>query len=268
MMPIMSTFPPKSRWFRGITSHEQESGVIVINKGLRLNGLLAVCKMNSKFERDLWSYKVFYGDKETFWVGYEMVQEPYAFMKGYGGIIGEMRADPRLDVVANPEAAADAGEAAAPAPEPEKPKRPIVDAPAVCGAQLHTDHIGRPMWWNGGLMRNKNEGWKQELGFDFWMDGGGRQLNREKIVRNEDMKRELLRTMKVQSLEDLEPEKKDPEWIFEESCLYGETVHDLDPEQKELTRTYLRIERLVKQESQKIAAGQAVDAKVHDWASI
>ncbi|GJJ71018.1 hypothetical protein EMPS_03368 [Entomortierella parvispora] len=257
MMPMMSSFPPLSRWFRGVASHEQESGVVVINKGLRLNGLLAVCKMNSKNERDLWSYRIFYGDKETFWVGYEMVQEPYAFMQGYGGIIGEMRSDPRLDV-------AEGGEASAPA----KPQRPIVNEPSVCGAQLHTDHQGRPMWWNGGLMRNKNEGWKQELGFDFWMDGGGRQRHRERLVRNEELKRELLRVMKVQSLDDFEQEKKDPEWIFAESCLYGETVHELDAEQKELTSAYLRIERLVKQESQKIAAGHAVDAKVHDWASI
>lgn len=265
MMPMMSSFPPATRWFRGMASHEQESGVVVINKKLRLNGLLAVCKMNSKSERDLYSYKVFYGDKETFWVGYEMVQEPYAFIKGYGGVIGEMRTDPRLDVApSNPEAAGNAEGAS----EPEKRTRPIVDAPAVCGAQLHTDHQGRPMWWNGGLMRNKNEGWKQELGFHFWMDGGGRQQRREQIVRNEDMKRELLRTLKVQSLESLEQEKKDPEWIFEESCMYGETAHELDPEQKELTSTYLRIERLVKEESQKISSGQAVDAKAHNWASI
>ncbi|KAG0055958.1 hypothetical protein BGZ83_006883 [Gryganskiella cystojenkinii] len=262
MMPIMSTFPKTTRWFRGLSAHEQESGVIVINKKTRMNGLLAVCKMNSKHERDLWSYKVFYGDKETFWVGYEMVQEPYAFMKGYGGVVGQMRTDPRDDVVEKVEVVE--GQE----PPKEKPARKIIDQPAVCGAQLHTDYLGRPLWWNGGLMRNKNEGWREELSFEFWMDGGGRQRQRERFVRNGDLKRELLRDLRVSTLEELEREPEDPEWIFEESCLFGGEVHPLDDHQKDLTNSYIRVERVVKQVSSKIWAGEAVDPKEHDWASI
>ncbi|KAG0218758.1 hypothetical protein BGX33_006134 [Mortierella sp. NVP41] len=89
MMPIMSSLPTQIRTFKGTSTHEQESGVVVINKKTRLNGLLAICKMNLKYERDLWSYKIFYGDKETFWDGMEMAQEPYTFMRTYGGVIGD-----------------------------------------------------------------------------------------------------------------------------------------------------------------------------------
>ncbi|KAK3808382.1 MAG: mannosyltransferase putative-domain-containing protein [Benniella sp.] len=47
--------------------------------------------LNSKYERDLWSYKKFNGDKEIFWSGFEIVQEPYAFIATMA--IGELRED-------------------------------------------------------------------------------------------------------------------------------------------------------------------------------
>ncbi|KAF9951250.1 hypothetical protein BGZ72_007204 [Mortierella alpina] len=253
IMPIMSSFPRTTRMFRGLSMHEQESGVVVINKRERFQGLLAVCKMNSKWERDLWSYKVFYGDKETFWVGYEMVQEPYAFVKSYGGVIGEMRDDPREEEANEEEARHD------------KRQRPVIDEPAVCGAQLHLDHTGRPMWWNGGLMRNKNEGVKRELQFGYWMGGGGLQVHRERNVRQKDLVRDLLWDLGVESHEELVLETKDPVWIFEESCLHGAKVQELDVQQKELTETYLRMDRVGKADEQLIKGGAAVDATIHNW---
>jgi hypothetical protein len=105
--------------------------------------------MNSKYERDLWSYKKFYGDKETFWSGFEIVQEPYAFVRNY-------------------------------------------DENSVCGAQLHLEYLGRPLWWNGGVMRNKNEGIKRDFNFGFWMSGGGAQSHRERIARDENLVQDLL----------------------------------------------------------------------------
>ncbi|KAF9139711.1 hypothetical protein BG015_001927 [Linnemannia schmuckeri] len=90
MVPIMSTLPNQLRSFKGLSTYKQESGVVVINKKARLNGLLVICSMNSKWERDLHSYKVLYGNKETFWVGFEIVQEPYSFMRTYGGDVGEL----------------------------------------------------------------------------------------------------------------------------------------------------------------------------------
>ncbi|KAG0213518.1 hypothetical protein BGX28_004154 [Mortierella sp. GBA30] len=262
MMPIMSTFPPTTRMFRGLSVHEQESGVVVINKRERFQGLLAVCKMNSKWERDLWSYKVFYGDKETFWIGYEMVQEPYAFVKSYGGVIGEMRDDPRQENEILREQAQGQGSVL----EQKKDiQRRLIDVPSVCGAQLHQDYLGRPMWWNGGLMRNKNEGIKRDLDFGFWMAGGGMQTRRERFVREKDMLRELMRDLGVHSNEEIALEPKDPVWIFEESCLYGEVVHKIDRRQKELTDTYLRMDRVGKVDEARLKAGDTVDATLHDW---
>ncbi|KAF9425269.1 hypothetical protein BGZ76_003355 [Entomortierella beljakovae] len=248
MLPITSSFPSMSRMFRGLSSHEQESGVVVINKGTRLVGLLAVCKMNSKWERDLYTYKQFYGDKESFWVGYEMVQEPFAFVKSYPGVIGEIRDDPKL--------------------EGAETKRKIIEDPSVCGAQLHLDYQEQPMWWNGGLMRNKNSGVKRDLNFGFFMKGGGLQVYRERIVLDKEMTRELLRDMELGSMNEIPHQSKDAQWIFEESCLYGSEVIDLDERQKALTSSYLRIDKVGKEDGKKIAIGQQVDPRVHDWDSM
>ena len=92
-MPFMSNMPQASRSFRGTTAHEQESGVVVIAKKRQLPALLSVCKMNSFWERDLSVCQTFYGDKETFYIGFELVHEPYAFVRNYGGVIGELHPD-------------------------------------------------------------------------------------------------------------------------------------------------------------------------------
>ncbi|KAF9113946.1 hypothetical protein BGX27_000477 [Mortierella sp. AM989] len=248
MLPITSNFPQKTRMYRGLSMHEQESGVVVINKGTRFTGILAVCKMNSKWERDLYTYKQFYGDKESFWMGYEMVQEPFAFVKSYPGVIGEMRDDPRL--------------------EEEGTERKIIDKPSVCGAQMHLDYLKRPMWWNGGLMRNKNSGIKRDLDFGFLMEGGGLQVHRKRVVNDKAMARELLRDMKLSSMEEIPQESKDAEWIFDESCLFGAKVHNLDEHQLGLTSAYLRIDKIGKEDGRRLNAREQVDPKSHDWNNI
>ncbi|KAF9211354.1 hypothetical protein BGZ59_008202 [Podila verticillata] len=116
--------------FRGISNYEQESGVVVINNKKRFLGMMAACKMNSKWERELWSYKTFYGDKETFWSVFEMIQDPYAFVRSASGVIGERR---------------------------------MHDASAVCGTQLHLDYQERPLWWNGGLIHGGGMQQRREL---------------------------------------------------------------------------------------------------------
>ncbi|KAI9279058.1 mannosyltransferase putative-domain-containing protein [Umbelopsis sp. AD052] len=123
-LPSYSTQISRSRWWSLTSSHEQESGVVVINKSKSLLGLLSSCKMNAKKERDEVTYKHVHGDKETFWVGYEMTQTPYAFMKSYGAALGGLAREG--------------------------------DTKRVCGNQLHVGTDGRPFWWNGGLARDKN----------------------------------------------------------------------------------------------------------------
>ncbi|CAO3652425.1 unnamed protein product [Cunninghamella echinulata] len=138
-LPSMSSLVHKTRWWNYRSAHEQESGVVLINKKMSLLGLLSSCKMNGKRERDEVSYQHIHGDKETFWVGYEMVQSPYAFIKSFGGVIGG------LD---------DGG-----------------DPSHVCGNILHFDSEKRPLWWNGGLLRDKHKWSDRYLKFTHYAYG-------------------------------------------------------------------------------------------------
>ncbi|KAG0197798.1 hypothetical protein BGX28_008705 [Mortierella sp. GBA30] len=231
ILPIMSSFPPKSRMFNLLTAHEQESGVVLINKKTRFLGMLGTCKMNGKWERDLISYKVFHGDKETFWIGFEMIQEPYAFMRNYGGVIGELRPD---------------------------------NDQSVCGAQLHEDHKGQPLWWNGGLYRNKNAGVTRNLNFGYWMSGGGHQEHRERYTLDKETMIQVLTDLGLSSSDELKLEPRDPEWDFNESCLAGGPVKLLTDREKQLANGYIGIDKIAREDGRKASAGQSIDPK-HDW---
>ncbi|KAF9408433.1 hypothetical protein BGZ94_002312 [Podila epigama] len=232
ILPTMSSFPPISRSFNLLSSHEQESGVVLINKRTRFVGMLATCKMNSKWERDLVSYRKFHGDKETFWVGFEMVQEPYVFMRNYGGVIGELRPD---------------------------------DNQSVCGAQLHQDSEGRPLWWNGGLYRNKNAGVERNLDFGYWMTGGGHQAHRERYTRDSEAMIKVLMEEGLSSSDELQVEEPDAEWDFGESCLKGAKVQMLNAREKVLANGYIGIDRLARKDGAAINRGENVDPKTNDW---
>jgi len=218
-----------------LSQHEQESGVVLINKKSRFVGLLSVCKMNSKWERDLFSYEYFHGDKETFWTGFEMVQEPYAFMRNYGGVIGELRPD---------------------------------NDQSVCGAQLHQDHEGQPLWWNGGLYRNKNEGIDRYLKFGHWMAGGGHQEHREWFTLDNEAMIQVLLDLGLSSSNDLQLESPDPVWDFQESCLSGGPVQTLDNRSRTLANGYVGIDKVARVDGDRINAGETVDPKTHDWVSV
>ncbi|GJJ68896.1 hypothetical protein EMPS_01242 [Entomortierella parvispora] len=235
IMPIMSSFPPTSRMFNMLSQHEQESGVVLINKRTRFVGLMSVCKMNSKWERDLYSYQYFHGDKETFWTGFEMIQEPYAFMRNYGGVIGELRPD---------------------------------NDQSVCGAQLHQDYKGQPLWWNGGLYRNKNEGIERYLKFGYWMGGGGHQQHRERFTLDNEAMIQVLLDLGLTSSHELELEPRDPEWDFRESCLAGGPVQTLDNKSKTLANGYVGIDKVARADGDRINNGETVDPKTHDWDTV
>lgn len=230
--PILSSFPRTSRWFRLTSAHEQESGVVLINKKTRFLGMLATCKMNGKWERELVSYKVFHGDKETFWTGFEMIQEPYVFMRNYGGVIGELRND---------------------------------NDQSVCGAQLHQDHWGRPLWWNGGLYRNKNSGVYRYLEFGYWMTGGGHQRHRERDTNDPEAMQEILAELGLSSRDELPKEPEDAKWDFGESCLVGARVNLLTEREKTLANGYVGIDKLAHEDSHKINAGEEVHPRRHNW---
>ncbi|KAF9185280.1 hypothetical protein BGZ51_002755 [Haplosporangium sp. Z 767] len=232
VMPIMSSFPPKSRMYNLLSAHEQESGVVLVNKKTRFLGMLGTCKMNGKWERDLVSYKVFHGDKETFWLGFEMIQEPYAFMRSYGGVIGELRPD---------------------------------DNESVCGAQLHQDHRGQPLWWNGGLYRNKNSGVNRYLQFDYWMAGGGQQKHRERYTRDKETMIQILIDLDLASSDDLELEPRDPEWDFGESCLKGGPVNTLNQREKQLANGYVGIDKIAREDGAMMNQNPPPDPRTRNW---
>jgi len=64
-LPTMSALAHKTRFFTLTSKHEQESGVVIINKEKSLMGLMSTCRMNDKRERTEVTYSRVYGDKEV-----------------------------------------------------------------------------------------------------------------------------------------------------------------------------------------------------------
>lgn len=161
-LPTMSNHPAKTRWFRRKGDHEMESGVVVFNKRQHFIGLLAICKMNDLHERVQVTYEKTWGDKESFWIAMEMVQERYSFIKYGGGVIGNVGdAIPFWDLLPQEEIDRyNQGENLV-ATNPKNHEtgevthrdRPNMDR--ICGNMLHFDHRGQPLWWNSGVVRNK-----------------------------------------------------------------------------------------------------------------
>ncbi|UZJ57608.1 hypothetical protein CBS101457_006928 [Exobasidium rhododendri] len=73
---------------------EQESGIVVVDKSRMeiFSALLFAAWQNSGEIRDQTTYRVFWGDKETFWLAFELAQIPYHFVSHYAGAIGSEEA--------------------------------------------------------------------------------------------------------------------------------------------------------------------------------
>ncbi|KAK3848279.1 MAG: mannosyltransferase putative-domain-containing protein [Linnemannia gamsii] len=161
-LPTMSNHPAKTRWFRAKGDHEMESGVVVFNKKEHFVGLLAICKLNDLHERRQVTYQKTWGDKETFWIALEMVQERYSFIRYGGGVIGNVGdAIPFNGVLPKEEIDRyNQGEDLV-ATNPKDLKTGLtkhIDKPnrdRVCGNLMHFDPKGQPLWWNSGVVRNK-----------------------------------------------------------------------------------------------------------------
>ncbi|KAF2148663.1 glycosyltransferase family 71 protein [Myriangium duriaei CBS 260.36] len=84
-----------SRFWTGESGHMQESGVVVVDKWRHFMALLFVTRMNGP-DRDgdkdkgiIGTYDMVYGDKETFWLGWELVGDhDYVFHPGEAGNMG------------------------------------------------------------------------------------------------------------------------------------------------------------------------------------
>ncbi|KXN73106.1 glycosyltransferase family 71 protein [Conidiobolus coronatus NRRL 28638] len=128
-------------WFTGKSEHIQESGMVLIDKAMHLTPLLATALLNKKVEREL-TYKRVWGDKETFWIGFEIIGRSYFFSPyephPIGG--GSQQRGEGLYVVSNGKAAY----------ESSKPHN-------FCSCHmLHFDHNTNPSWINGGLWVRKD----------------------------------------------------------------------------------------------------------------
>jgi alpha 1,3-mannosyltransferase len=134
-------------------AEEGDSGLVVVDKGRLsvLMGLLHICWQNTYAVREEITYKLTYGDKESWWFGFELSGTPFTFEKHYGSIIGWKQIDE--------------------SDESEK----------VCSFTIaHTDDDDKLLWYNGSLLRNKavdNETFEMPTHWMMnatWLKGGSK----------------------------------------------------------------------------------------------
>ncbi|KAI8608832.1 mannosyltransferase putative-domain-containing protein [Chytriomyces sp. MP71] len=121
--PTYTRYASSLRYMDDRSHNEMESGVVVVDKGRTGNlvGMLMTCVLNSRVERDGMTYKHMHGDKESFWMSWDIARVPFKFTPAFGGAVGYKN---------------------------EKGN--------VCGGLFHTDEYLKPLWWNGGVIKNKH----------------------------------------------------------------------------------------------------------------
>ncbi|RTE78043.1 hypothetical protein BHE90_007475 [Fusarium euwallaceae] len=119
-------------------SEEGDSGIVVVDK-TRLDvliGLLHVGWQNSEAVRNEVTYKITYGDKESWWIGFEATGSKYSFSPHYGGIVGWLESTEQDE------------------DNVDKSKRE--EEVRVCSFVIaHVDQTDKLLWYNGGLLKNK-----------------------------------------------------------------------------------------------------------------
>jgi hypothetical protein len=138
-----SEYAKNTRFYQELSAHEMESSTIVINKNKRFLGMLLTCKFNEQKIRDRVVYQNVFGDKETYWMAFEMANEPYSFIPHPIIYIGEINYGEDID---------------------DK------DQKQLCGHIGHTDRNGRIMFWNDHIIKDKHEPKysNQLLRFEGW----------------------------------------------------------------------------------------------------
>jgi len=138
------------------SNHGIESSTIVIHKTKALLGLLNVCKLNEQKIRDEVVYKFVYGDKETFWIGFEMSRQSYSIMPIPCAAIGKIKTS-------------------------NTKNNKIIKK--ICGGVDNVAHTLRNkelLYWNGHIVVDKQkninkigkfEGYYIEDGNTFWTNG-------------------------------------------------------------------------------------------------
>jgi hypothetical protein len=113
------------RMLQAKTQYELEAGVVVIDKRRHFHGLLNVGCLNVPGPIKNMIREETHGEKETFWIGLEMADEPYSFMPHLPGSIGNVQYN-----------------------EKERVKE-------LCGKLVHFDRIGRLLWFNDAIAASK-----------------------------------------------------------------------------------------------------------------
>jgi hypothetical protein len=116
------------RFFNSKTSYEQEAGAVAVDKNIRLMGLLATCALNNQEEREKVIHQETHGDKETFWLGFELVGLSYSFNPSMSGAVGSIEVD-----------------------QDKKQKQ------VICGKLAHFDRAGRLWWFNDSISMGKKD---------------------------------------------------------------------------------------------------------------
>ncbi|TLD03171.1 uncharacterized protein PgNI_12487 [Pyricularia grisea] len=109
-------------------AEEGDSGVVVLDKSRLdvLMGLLHIAWQNTRDVREEVTYKLMYGDKESWWFGLELSGAAYAFETHYAAMVGWVK-----DVLSENKA-------------------------RICSFVIgHVDRNDELFWYNGGLLKNK-----------------------------------------------------------------------------------------------------------------
>ncbi|KAJ5561351.1 hypothetical protein N7535_004181 [Penicillium sp. DV-2018c] len=170
----------QSRMWTGESGHMQESGVVVVDKWTHFVALLLVSRMNGP-DRDgdknsgiVGTYDMVYGDKETFWIGWELAGDTsYAFHPGAAGTMGVIQDSGNFNPTNDlPASNLDRELAATVTKRPRKMAPGHESDLTICSPQLlHLDRDRRPLWFNGWLYKNKYAKTKPTIGeFDVFME--------------------------------------------------------------------------------------------------
>jgi len=138
-----SDYAKNSRFYNELSSHEMESSTVVINKSKRFLGILETCKFNERKIRDRVVYQHVFGDKETYWMAFDMAREPYSVIPHPIIYVGEINYGEDID-------------------DPNQKQ--------LCGHIGHTDRDGNIMFWNDHIIKDKHDPKydNQLLRFEGW----------------------------------------------------------------------------------------------------
>lgn len=169
-----------NRLWTGESGHMQDSGVVVVDKWRHFVSLLLATRLNGP-DRDgdkdagkKGVYEMVYGDKETFWLSWELAGDlEYAFHDGSAGTMGVLRRpgetqDEDFEEDEEEYEWVEEEEEEEEEPEPPVPKAelkrtpvkvevaPADSARTICSPQLlQLDGRGKPIWFNGWLATKK-----------------------------------------------------------------------------------------------------------------